>query len=277
VTGSARNADSRYAPSINQSHTTNPSLDCTTTTSIQSDDNTTQANAVLTSDISYHAWTTTLNDSVAHTTLPVLNPAIPRDNSCHHDSSANRHVFHDRSAFKYYESSPPLLSKDLDKICPPSQSAEAPSASKASTTLTGGDGKFARRAIHVSIFIVDACAVVLTIHCKRRSHAIFSLTLIRRKYRGSGLSQRSPPPLPPNGRSPSHLARPGSILGGSSGNHVSSLTFGCPVTPSTPSAMARTSMLRPISSLGHHDTRGSLDDGNSKWVTMVSKFHFVDL
>jgi hypothetical protein len=86
-------------------------LDRSTTASIQSDDNTTQANAVLTSDISYHAWTTTANDSVAHTTLPVLNPAIPRDNSCHHDSGANRHVFHDRSAFEHYESIPPLTVK----------------------------------------------------------------------------------------------------------------------------------------------------------------------
>jgi len=44
-----------------------------------------------------------------------------------------------------------------------------------------------------------------------------------------------------------------------------------------PSAMGRTSMLRPASSLGHHDARGSLDDENGDWVTVVSKFHFVDL
>jgi kinesin family protein 4/21/27 len=110
-----------------------------------------------------------------------------------------------------------------------------------------------------------------------RSHAIFSLTLIQRKYRGSGLPQRSSSPLPPNGRSPSRLARPGSILAGSSGNRVSSPTFGRPGTPGISSAMARTSMLRPASSLGHHDARGSLDDDNGEWVTVVSKFHFVDL
>ncbi len=110
-----------------------------------------------------------------------------------------------------------------------------------------------------------------------RSHAIFSLTLIQRKYRGSGLPQRSSSPLPLNGRSPSRLARPGSILAGSSGNRVSSPTFGRPGTPSMPSAMGRTSMLRPASSLGHHDARGSIDDDNGEWVTVVSKFHFVDL
>jgi kinesin family protein 4/21/27 len=109
-----------------------------------------------------------------------------------------------------------------------------------------------------------------------RSHAIFSLTLVQRKYRGSGLPPRSSSPLPLNGRSPSRLARPGSILAGPSGNRVSSPTFGRPGTPSMPSAI-RTSMLRPASSLGHHDARGSIDDDNGEWVTVVSKFHFVDL
>ncbi|KAI0256455.1 kinesin [Lactifluus subvellereus] len=110
-----------------------------------------------------------------------------------------------------------------------------------------------------------------------RSHAIFSLTLVQRKNTGSSLPPRSSSPLPLNGRSPSRLARPGSILAGSSGNRVSSPTFGRPGTPSIPSAMGRTSMLRPASSLGYHDARGSLDDENGDWVTVVSKFHFVDL
>ncbi len=110
-----------------------------------------------------------------------------------------------------------------------------------------------------------------------RSHAIFSLTLVQRKYRGSGPPPRSSSPLPPNGRSPSRLARPGSILAGSPGNRISSPTFGRPGTPSMPSAMGRTSMLRPASSLGHHDARGSLDDDSGEWVTVISKFHFVDL
>ena len=110
-----------------------------------------------------------------------------------------------------------------------------------------------------------------------RSHAIFSLTLVQRRYTGSGVPPRSSSPLPLNGRSPSRLARPGSMLAGPSGNRVSSPTFGRPGTPGIPSAMGRTSMFRPASSLGHHDARGSLDDDGGDWVTVVSKFHFVDL
>ena len=110
-----------------------------------------------------------------------------------------------------------------------------------------------------------------------RSHAIFSLTLVQRKHTGPSLPPRSSSPLPLNSRSPSRLARPGSILAGSSGNRVSSPTFGRPGTPSIPSAIGRTSMLRPASSLGYQDARGSLDDENGDWVTVVSKFHFVDL
>ncbi|KAI9446696.1 kinesin domain-containing protein [Lactarius indigo] len=110
-----------------------------------------------------------------------------------------------------------------------------------------------------------------------RSHAIFSLTLVQRKYSGTGVPPRSSSPLPLNGRSPSRLARPGSMLAGPSGNRVSSPTFGRPGTPGIPSAMGRTSVFRPASSLGHHDARGSLDDDSGDWVTVVSKFHFVDL
>lgn len=110
-----------------------------------------------------------------------------------------------------------------------------------------------------------------------RSHAIFSLTLVQRRFTGSGVAPRSSSPLPLNGRSPSRLARPGSMLAGPSGNRVSSPTFGRPGTPGIPSAMGRTSMFRPASSLGHHDARGSLDDDSGDWVTVVSKFHFVDL
>lgn len=110
-----------------------------------------------------------------------------------------------------------------------------------------------------------------------RSHAIFSLTLVQRRYSGTSVPPRSSSPLPLNGRSPSRLARPGSMLAGPSGNRVSSPTFGRPGTPGIPSAMGRTSMFRPASSLGHHDARGSLDDDSGDWVTVVSKFHFVDL
>ncbi|KAA1469366.1 kinesin-domain-containing protein [Dentipellis sp. KUC8613] len=111
-----------------------------------------------------------------------------------------------------------------------------------------------------------------------RSHAIFSLTLTQRKFTGSGPPPRSSSPLPPSGRSPSRLARPGSMIAGPSGGRVSSPTFGRPGTPSFATAMGRGG-LRPASALGTHgaDGRGSVDEDAGEWVTVVSKFHFVDL
>ncbi|KAF9256830.1 kinesin-domain-containing protein [Marasmius fiardii PR-910] len=115
-----------------------------------------------------------------------------------------------------------------------------------------------------------------------RSHAIFSLTLIQKKFTGSGAPPRSSSPLPP-GRSPSRLARPGSVYAGSAsagtGNsRVSSPTFGRPATPSFAAAMGRGGGLRPSSALGNHGDRSSNHDEDAgEWVTITSKFHFVDL
>ncbi|KAF8517592.1 kinesin-domain-containing protein [Hysterangium stoloniferum] len=114
-----------------------------------------------------------------------------------------------------------------------------------------------------------------------RSHAIFSLTLTQKKYTGSGLPTRSSSPLPPTGRSPSRLARPGSLYSGSAGQ-VSSPTFGRPPTPSFHTAMSRGGGgLRPGSALGGRISpapgRDKDDDDVGEWVTIVSKFHFVDL
>ncbi|KAJ6618850.1 hypothetical protein B0H10DRAFT_1877274 [Mycena sp. CBHHK59/15] len=94
-----------------------------------------------------------------------------------------------------------------------------------------------------------------------RSHAIFSLTLTQKKFVGSG-----PPP-----RSPSRLARPGSMY---SQPRVASPTGTRPGTPSFAAAMGRGG-LRPSSALGHTHTPD--DDEQGEWVTIVSKFHFVDL
>jgi hypothetical protein len=109
-----------------------------------------------------------------------------------------------------------------------------------------------------------------------RSHAIFSLTLMQKKYTGSGPPPRSSSPLPGTGRSPSRLARPGSMFAGGS-NRVTSPTFSRPATPSFASAMNRGS-LRPSSALGIHGSDGrAVDEESGDWVTVVSKFHFVDL
>ncbi|KAJ6576344.1 P-loop containing nucleoside triphosphate hydrolase protein, partial [Mycena sp. CBHHK59/15] len=94
-----------------------------------------------------------------------------------------------------------------------------------------------------------------------RSHAIFSLMLTQKKFVGSG-----PPP-----RSPSRLARPGSMY---SQPRVASPTGTRPGTPSFAAAMGQGG-LRPFSALGHTHTPD--DDEQGEWVTIVSKFHFVDL
>ena len=122
-----------------------------------------------------------------------------------------------------------------------------------------------------------------------RSHAIFSLTLTQKKYVGTNPlpPPRSSSPLPPGGpgRSPSRLARPGSMIAGPS-NRVSSPIPGRPGTPSFSSAVNRSSLqasgLRPPSSLGlhhadHEPAESTVLGGDGDWVTVVSKFHFVDL
>ena len=115
-----------------------------------------------------------------------------------------------------------------------------------------------------------------------RSHAIFSLTLTQRKFTGSGPPPRSSSPVPPGGRSPSRIARPGSVIGHSSASRVASPTFGRPATPSFQSAIARGS--RPASSLGflspdmaRNGSKDGNEGGSGEWVTITSKFHFVDL
>ncbi|KAH0830717.1 kinesin-domain-containing protein [Lanmaoa asiatica] len=114
-----------------------------------------------------------------------------------------------------------------------------------------------------------------------RSHAIFSLTLTQKKFTGSGPPPRSSSPFPPNGRSPSRLARPGSLYTGSPTTaRGSSPTMGRPTTPSFHAAMGRGGGLRPASSLGLRPPDGRTadnDEDSGDWTTIVSKFHFVDL
>ena len=103
----------RVATPKAQSNLVDGSLDRSATAHIMSDDDSkpTQANAALLSDPTCYAWNTQLDDNIIQATLPVLNLSISRDNTCHHDSGANCHVFHDRSVFEQYEAIQPLTVK----------------------------------------------------------------------------------------------------------------------------------------------------------------------
>lgn len=129
-----------------------------------------------------------------------------------------------------------------------------------------------------------------------RSHAIFSLTLVQKKYTGTAPLPRASlqaPSANTSGRSsplpsPSRLARPGSMFAGSSSSgRVGSPTFGRPATPSFAAAMGRGSGMRPSSAMAVRSSNNSANRPGSpdeeeksvsgEWVTVVSKFHFVDL
>ncbi|KAG8745599.1 hypothetical protein FRC10_007490 [Ceratobasidium sp. 414] len=130
-----------------------------------------------------------------------------------------------------------------------------------------------------------------------RSHAIFSLTLVQKKYTGTAPLPRSSLQAPSAGASgrtspmpsPSRLARPGSMFVGTNGNgRVGSPTFGRPATPSFAAAMGRGSGIRPASVMAVRSSNigarpGTPDDdekpagGSGEWTTVTSKFHFVDL
>jgi hypothetical protein len=98
-------------PTVSQTQSSDITADRSTTTPIHSDDLATQANLTASSETDFHAWSTHLDNNTILATLSVLNNTLPRDNSCHHDSGANCHVFHDCSAFEDYKTIPPLTVK----------------------------------------------------------------------------------------------------------------------------------------------------------------------
>jgi hypothetical protein len=51
-----------------------------------------------------HMFNACLDDELIVASLPVLDKDFPYTNHCHHDSAANRHGFHDRTAFEEYKS-----------------------------------------------------------------------------------------------------------------------------------------------------------------------------
>lgn len=107
-----------------------------------------------------------------------------------------------------------------------------------------------------------------------RSHAIFSLTLVQRKYTGSG----APPSTPTV--TPSRFSNRMSAL-----PRVSSPTPGARAGTPTHDRPSSRFGLRPPSSLGGTRSTSPIPPDESpikestsdSWVTITSKFHFVDL
>jgi hypothetical protein len=71
-------------------------------------DNNSTVNFVTSNKTPSHAWNSQLDGETIVASLPVLDSDILRAETCHHDSGANRHVFHDKPAFKTYQPIPPL-------------------------------------------------------------------------------------------------------------------------------------------------------------------------
>ena len=66
------------------------------------------ATLISSSDVNFHAWSTLADDDHVHTTMNALDPSLPHNDICHHDTGANRHVFRDQNAFETYELTTPI-------------------------------------------------------------------------------------------------------------------------------------------------------------------------
>ena len=82
----------------------------TTHSTFTTDDKST-INFATTNETPHHAWSIQVEKEPIVASLPVLDDSIPRADTCHHDSGANRHVFHDRSVFETYQSIQPVQVK----------------------------------------------------------------------------------------------------------------------------------------------------------------------
>jgi hypothetical protein len=82
---------------------------------MSSPDNDAIISLVVANETPVYSWASHLNDEVIVASLPILERDIPHSDHCHHDSAANRHVFHDRSAFENYTTITPLAVKGFGK------------------------------------------------------------------------------------------------------------------------------------------------------------------
>jgi hypothetical protein len=62
-----------------------------------------------------YVWSTQLDNEPIVASLPVLEHELEHSDHCYHDSGANRHVFHDRTAFEDYTSIQPLAVKGFGR------------------------------------------------------------------------------------------------------------------------------------------------------------------
>jgi hypothetical protein len=95
-----------YVPSQTRSDTSHSS---------STTDDKASIHAVLSNETPFHAWNTHLDNEILTARLPVLEENMPRSDACHHDSGANRHVFHDRSAFETYQAMDPVAVKGFGR------------------------------------------------------------------------------------------------------------------------------------------------------------------
>jgi hypothetical protein len=92
-------ATAKSATCLPDSHTPSP-------TRIDNDQD--DAPAALKAETPSDAWIALLEESAFVVSLPVLGESAPKNDACHYDSGANRHVFHDHTAFEKYEIINPL-------------------------------------------------------------------------------------------------------------------------------------------------------------------------
>ena len=72
-------------------------------------------NSVTTAETPAYDWNSELDGETIVASLPILEQMMTRNDTCHHDSGASRHVFHDRTAFETYTSIEPLCIKGFGR------------------------------------------------------------------------------------------------------------------------------------------------------------------
>ena len=86
-----------------------------TSASITTDDNNVVIHTALCHETPGHTWLDSLNNEILVATMPALEDSLPISDACYHDTGANWHVFHDKTAFEVYEPIEPVAVKGFGK------------------------------------------------------------------------------------------------------------------------------------------------------------------